>query len=53
MNRFDYERAADHAVMIGCFSHKLNAMPETAAPIEMDHTQDAITSLPTCAVCAA
>ena len=38
---------ADHAVMIGCFSHQLKTIPETAAPIEIDHTHDATTSLPT------
>ncbi|SAK49800.1 hypothetical protein AWB81_00844 [Caballeronia arationis] len=44
---------ADHAVMIGCLSHQLKAIPETAAPIEIDQTHDATTSLPTCAVRAA
>jgi hypothetical protein len=44
---------ADQAVMIGCFSHQLNVMPETAAPIEIAQTQDATTSLPTWALRAA
>ena len=35
---------ADQAVMTGTLSHQLSAMPETAAPIEMAQTQEAIMS---------
>jgi hypothetical protein len=34
---------ADQAVMIGCFSHQLNVMPDTDAPIEIAQTHVART----------